>query len=92
VPNPSFEDTLGCPDGIAQIGKLTYWTIFNNSTPDYFNVCANLHPVSQAFGIPDNFTGYQFPHSGIAYCGEFNSYGGWNIQRIHRGSFAPVIT
>lgn len=64
VPNPSFEDSYGCP--LSNI----YNNNFNNNwfniydSPDYFNSC------DQAFqGIPNNFWGYQPAMYGNAYTG-----------------------
>jgi hypothetical protein len=64
VPNPSFEDTVGCPTLIGQVTKAKFWYDINE-TPDYFNACS---PVWQA-SVPYNFVGFQYPHSGDAYMG-----------------------
>jgi hypothetical protein len=42
VPNPSFEDTLGCPSAAGEINKATGWTTLCGS-PDYYNTC-NTNP------------------------------------------------
>lgn len=66
VPNPSFEDTLGCPNGYPDLdGKCKDWITFR-ITPDYFNNCSNYCGYL-------NQCGYQQPHSGFAYAG-FNMY------------------
>ncbi len=48
VPNPSFEDTLYCPNVTNQIDAAMGWLNFGN-TPDYFNACA---PIS--LNVPNN--------------------------------------
>lgn len=62
VPNPSFEDTLGCPQGFGQINKANGWSSYAAS-PDYFNSCGNFD-----FDV----FGYQMPSSGSAYAGFAN--------------------
>nr|MBK9651722.1 hypothetical protein [Bacteroidota bacterium] len=62
VPNPSFEDTLGCPQFYPDLnGKVVDWYSFRG-TPDYFNIC------SSGCGY-NNQTGYQLPRTGVAYVG-----------------------
>jgi hypothetical protein len=63
VPNPSFEDTVACPFGVNQLDFAVGWRSFGN-TPDYFNSCA-----TNGMTVPNNNCGYQFAHSGNAYCG-----------------------
>jgi hypothetical protein len=63
VPNPSFEDTLACPLGVDQLDFAVGWSSYRNS-PDYFNSCA-----TNGMSVPNNNCGYQFAHSGNAYCG-----------------------
>ncbi len=76
VPNPSFEDTLSCPNGPAQITKATGWMSFRN-TPDYFNKCNNT-----GYGIPINSAGYQNSKSGNAYAGISNALNGSNLREF----------
>src|ERR1035438_9743087 len=69
IPNPSFEDTLSCPNGQGQVYKTPPWFDPTMDTPDYFNQCysgglTNVH-------VPDNFEGYQFARTGVAYAGFF---------------------
>jgi hypothetical protein len=64
VPNPSFEDTVHCPQGLTQIFNTQYWQAGYGSV-DYFNECA----ISQV-GVPLNILGYQFANTGVAYAGE----------------------
>ena len=64
IPNPSFEDTVVCPLSANEVDKATYWSSFRDS-PEYFNYCSNLQ--GGIVGIPNNFIGYQFPHSVLNY-------------------------
>lgn len=71
IPNPGFELYSGCPTFYTQIDCVLIWTnpsVYPGSggSPDYFNICAS--PTSFV-DVPDNVFGYQFPHSGDAYCG-----------------------
>lgn len=60
VPNPSFEERSGCPEGYPDLDdKLDDWMSFRG-TPDYFHSCSSLN------GFHNNW-GYQEPHSGEAY-------------------------
>ena len=62
VPNPSFEDTLGCPQGYPDLDtKCQDWKSFR-ITPDYFNNCSSVCGYY-------NQAGYQQPNSGNAYAG-----------------------
>ncbi len=63
VPNPSFEDTLNCPNYVAQINKAIGWKTFGG-TPDYFNSCSN-----GMCGVPHNAFGYQFARTGNGCAG-----------------------
>lgn len=65
VPNPSFEDTVSCPNATNQVGKAIGWHPSRNS-PDYFNAC---DWINGQLGVPNNTAGYQFARSGDAYCG-----------------------
>lgn len=62
VPNPGFEDTLGCPSTFygIQDGYAADWFQPTLGTSDLFTVCAE---------VPQSFIGYQFPNSGYAYAG-----------------------
>nr|MBK9653827.1 T9SS type A sorting domain-containing protein [Bacteroidota bacterium] len=66
VPNPSFEDTLNCPNlPTPNISSCLFWDTYGG-TPDYFNPCANYGPF---FGVPYNIGGYQIAYNGESYCG-----------------------
>lgn len=64
VPNPSFEDTVVCPNGTGQVWKAANWYVAEK-TPDYFNACC----VIAAASVPQNLFDYQYPATGDAYCG-----------------------
>lgn len=66
VLNGDFESHTACPLGATQIYYANNWQSPSlTGTPDYYNTCA----VYPAVGVPDNFAGYQFAHSGNAYAG-----------------------
>jgi hypothetical protein len=65
VPNPSFEDTVACPNSTNQVDRAVGWYPSRN-TPDYFNEC---DWVNGLLGVPNNTVGYQYAHAGNAYCG-----------------------
>ena len=66
VLNPGFEQIINCPNSISQFaGFVSDWTTPTGGTPDYFNTCAGTSVV----GVPGNSRGWQYPHSGNAYCG-----------------------
>lgn len=65
VPNPSFEDTVLCPHSTNQVDRAAGWHPSRNS-PDYFNEC---DWINGTLSVPYNFQGYQYAHSGVAYCG-----------------------
>jgi hypothetical protein len=62
VPNPSFEERTGCPQGFPDLdGKLNEWMSFRG-TPDYFNNCSSISGYSSS-------RGYQEPNKGEGYIG-----------------------
>lgn len=77
VPNPSFEDTVGCPSNISgqygdEIYKLHNWFPAGES-PDYFNACApSIQSISEC-SVPINGFGYQNPNSGSGYIGLYTA-------------------
>ncbi|MBA3647613.1 MAG: gliding motility-associated C-terminal domain-containing protein [Chitinophagales bacterium] len=71
VPNFSFENYFHCPKGFNSMDtsavifpSVDRWYNPNNGTADYFNVCGD-----ELDSIPLNVNGFQYPHSGNAYCG-----------------------
>jgi len=72
VPNPSFEDTLSCPDWPSQINRALGWTnVF--SSPDYVNSCAPETSTPAPVSVPNNVWGNQYAATGQAYAG-FGTY------------------
>jgi hypothetical protein len=63
VPNPSFEDTVYCPNATNQIDACQHWLNFGNS-PDYFNAC---DPTG--LNVPNSSFGFQYAHSGNGMAG-----------------------
>ena len=69
VPNGDFETHIACNGGINNIPP---WINPSGGTPDYLNACY----AGFGYGVPDNFFGNQFAHSGDAYCGIILYYDG----------------
>ncbi|MEI6816964.1 MAG: T9SS type A sorting domain-containing protein [Bacteroidota bacterium] len=66
VMNPSFEDTVQCPNYISQISRCLYWSNpWETANPDYFNTCDG----NGLGGVPNNHFGYESAHLGDAYVG-----------------------
>ena len=59
VPNPSFEDTVSCPQFYGVDGYFTDWSFFRG-TPDYFHNCSSSLSYNNSWG-------YQLPRSGEGY-------------------------
>jgi hypothetical protein len=70
VPNPSFEDTVSCPDNEAQVNRSLGWLQFCYGTPDYYNSCS----PSNSYSVPNNLWGNQLaPNNNCsAYVGLYN--------------------
>jgi OmpA-OmpF porin, OOP family len=64
VPNPSFEDTVNCPNALDQLDYCEIWFSYRNS-PDYYNSCTS----SPLVNIPYNQFGFQYANTGSAYIG-----------------------
>jgi gliding motility-associated-like protein len=71
VPNSSFEDTVsGLCSSQMGINSVKYWgTNHINSSPDYYNTCANSIVYPNICTIPYSSRSYQNPHIGNAYLG-----------------------
>lgn len=74
VPNGSFEEYNWCPNNTDgyYINACKYWTMPTLGTSDYFNACSTEYDVSlqtYLFSVPDNYIGYQYARTGIAYAG-----------------------
>ncbi len=63
VPNPSFEENIGCPFSGGQIDAIAPWVKVDNS-PDYFHECG-----TNGYGIPVNKVGWGYANLGQAYVG-----------------------
>jgi hypothetical protein len=62
VPNPSFEEHTGCPEGFPDLDGVCHdWMSFR-LTPDYFHDCSEWCGYNTS-------RGFQLPHSGLAYAG-----------------------
>jgi hypothetical protein len=68
VLNPSFEDTIACPNNLDQLNLSVGWNSFGN-TPDYFNACSAIGGIS---GVPFNQFDFQDAKTGGAYAGLFS--------------------
>lgn len=67
VQNPSFEDTLSCPNFLSEISSAKYWDGCGwVGSPDFFYKCANSNSI---VGVPDNWLGHQNPATGKGYAG-----------------------
>ena len=66
VPNPSFEDTVHCPQYTDEVQDASGWMNFGNS-PDYYNGCAS--GTTTFVSIPNAGAGFQYAHSGVAMAG-----------------------
>lgn len=62
VPNPSFEDTLYCPNYVGNVSAMTSWKSFGNSV-DSYNAC------SQPMNVPNSQFGFQYAHTGDGMIG-----------------------
>lgn len=67
VPNPSFEDTVACPNALSQIDRAIGWNSYKES-PDYFNACSSPSAIPSV-SVPYNQWGYQYARTGNAYAG-----------------------
>jgi len=68
VPNPSFEDTLSCPDDQDELYKAPPWFRPTFNTPDLFNKCYHSSSPTPV-GVPNNFEGHQYARTGNGYAG-----------------------
>ncbi len=70
VKNPSFEDTIMCPNMWGYVDPYVYfWINPTISTPDYYNSCAVFGTgCSVPLNAPNVF---QYPFTGNGYCGVF---------------------
>ncbi|MBN4077682.1 T9SS type A sorting domain-containing protein [bacterium AH-315-C20] len=77
VPNPSFEDSSGCPIAQGMIELVDDWYSPTNGTPDYQHSC---HAGTSA-GVPQNGFGWQMARTGEAYVGgHANAFTGTDVR------------
>ncbi|MEO8146489.1 MAG: T9SS type A sorting domain-containing protein [Bacteroidia bacterium] len=88
VPNPSFEDTVYCPNGVDQMDACSNWSSFRNS-PDYWNICSPIAGISP----PATNWGFQYPLSGNAYAGFYSAcyYCGVNHREFIGGQLTNIL-
>ena len=73
VPNPSFEDTVHCPNAnnTGTIQAKYWFGVYDSVFAYYFNACSS----PQEFGVPLNQgTGFQYAKDGDAYAGIINGH------------------
>ena len=89
VPNPSFETYTTCPMGVGMGGNMLCppW-VSPVTTADYFNVC----DFTQFTGVPYNFQGFQYAHTGVAYAGFYTKTQGQSYREwVQAPLLAPLI-
>lgn len=82
VPNPSFEDISTCPLNLTD-WTADYWGPVAGSS-DNFHSCAS--PIWE--GVPMNFQGFQYAHTGNAYAGLYTYV--WNSGQYREYIQAPL--
>jgi len=87
VPNPSFEDTVQCPDGPSQIFNAVGWFQPTLGTPDLLNVC---NPFAYDVNVPQNFWGYQNPRTGNGYAAFFACFINWDTVWLDYREYCEV--
>jgi hypothetical protein len=80
VPNPSFEDTVACPNALDQINRAVGWVSVRPS-PDFFNSCAPAGGFNSV-SVPLNRWGFQNASSGNGYAGFAARYGPVDIREF----------
>lgn len=73
IPNPSFEDTLCCPEFHSQLICADKWIQASDATTDYFNLCNFTH-------LSDNLNQFSpppfpLPGHGMGYAGFYDFFG-----------------
>ena len=80
VPNPGFENHLGCPTLPGQFRLVENWFSTGTGSPDYFNDCS----PSMDYGTEFNFKGGQVPYEGHAYMG-------FQSENLHHNEFYEYL-
>jgi hypothetical protein len=80
IPNPSFENYIGCPSAFGQLYLCDDWKIlgYDSFGTSYFNSCCT---DTNVVSIPKNSAGFQYAATGNAYCGFVNESGGLAASR-----------
>lgn len=87
VPNGSFEDYMGCPDALGDIGQALGWETLCAS-PDYYHTCSDTSVTD----VPSNAFGYQYPKEGDAYIGIYTyKTNPTNREHVQAALSAPLI-
>lgn len=68
IPNPSFEDTLCCPDAEAMLSCANNWVQASGATSDYYNSCG-LAEFPFIGAVPPEFP---LPGGGEGFIGLYN--------------------
>lgn len=66
VPNPSFEDTIACPNTPNQLNYAKFWVNPTQGSPDYLNAC---NTTIYNLNVPYTGNGYQNARTGVAFAG-----------------------
>ncbi len=70
MPNPSFEQNTGCPQGYDEMYFCNDWYKPTQGSSDYFHSCAPDTVVTVGVvNVPENSDGYQYAQDGDAYVG-----------------------
>ena len=80
VPNPSFEELKNdsCNLSPTNYTETTSYWFTASRTPGLYNVCGNAN--APFFGVPKNFSGFQYPINGLGYMGLYTYWLGQNFQ------------
>ena len=88
VKNPSFEDTIKCPDPWGFVDPYVQnWKNPTGCTPDYYNSCA---AVGTGCNVPNNL-GYQYAKSGNGYCGIYGYAKAGMVREYIQGQLSDSL-
>jgi OOP family OmpA-OmpF porin len=95
INDSGFEKINSCVNDVSQLDHSVYWYSPIKCTPDLFTTCfdkENRKFKINPCGVPQNATGYRFPHSGenyaglILYCVKYP----WNSEYIATKLKSPL--